>query len=236
MSWASRAFLLQSLSYGLELVLERRGCARRAARWPWLTGIRQVGLVQVDVAGHPLTVTVGYPPRNADDNGVRRHVAHDDRARADPAAVADLEGADDLGAGADDDVVAAASDGASRASRLVPPSVTPCSSVTFSPTSAVSPMTTPMPWSMKRPGPSCAAGWISMPGDEARHVRQEAGGNRPAAPPHRVGRAGETPARARPDNRAGPRAVERAAGSRSSDGPDVARRSIEHRSGLPRAR
>src|SRR3990172_3932552 len=36
--------------------------------------------------------------------------------------------------------------------RLVPPSVTPWSSVTFPPISAVSPMTTPMPWSMKRPG------------------------------------------------------------------------------------
>src|SRR2546423_124569 len=47
--------------------------------------------------------------------------------------------------------------------RLVPPSVTPWSSVTFSPISAVSPITTPMPWSMKRPRPMRAAGWISMP-------------------------------------------------------------------------
>ena len=47
--------------------------------------------------------------------------------------------------------------------RLVPPSVTPWSNVTFSPTSAVSPITTPMPWSMNRPGPSFAAGWISIP-------------------------------------------------------------------------
>src|SRR5713101_5089677 len=46
---------------------------------------------------------------------------------------------------------------------LVPPSVTPCRIETFSPTSAVSPMTTPMPWSMKSPGPSTAAGWISTP-------------------------------------------------------------------------
>src|SRR4029077_11028662 len=46
---------------------------------------------------------------------------------------------------------------------LVPPRVTPCRMLTFSPTSAVSPMTTPMPWSMNSPGPSTAAGWISIP-------------------------------------------------------------------------
>src|SRR4051812_3851189 len=45
----------------------------------------------------------------------------------------------------------------------VPPSVTPWYSVTSSPISAVSPITTPEPWSMKRPGPIVAAGWISTP-------------------------------------------------------------------------
>ena len=45
----------------------------------------------------------------------------------------------------------------------VPPSVTPWNSVTRSPISAVSPMTTPEPWSMKKPEPIWAAGWISMP-------------------------------------------------------------------------
>src|SRR5262249_57262669 len=68
--------------------------------------VRQMGLVEIDVAGHPLAVAICYPPGNADHNGVRGDLAHDDRARPDPAAVADLEGADDLGAGPDDHVVA----------------------------------------------------------------------------------------------------------------------------------
>src|SRR5207244_3419016 len=61
---------------------------------------------QVDLPRHPLPVAVCYPSRNADDNGVRRHLAHHNGAGADAAPVADLEGADDLGAGADHDVVA----------------------------------------------------------------------------------------------------------------------------------
>ena len=64
--------------------------------------------------------------------------------------------------------------------RLVPPRVTPWSSVTFSPTSAVSPMTTPMPWSMNRPAPSRAAGWISMPvRKRPRWDRKRAATNQP---------------------------------------------------------
>ena len=47
--------------------------------------------------------------------------------------------------------------------RLRPPSVTPWYSITPSPISAVSPMTTPMPWSMKNRRPMVAPGWISMP-------------------------------------------------------------------------
>ncbi len=35
--------------------------------------------------------------------------------------------------------------------------------MTSLPISAVSPITTPMPWSMKKPSPIFAAGWISMP-------------------------------------------------------------------------
>src|SRR6478672_794214 len=35
--------------------------------------------------------------------------------------------------------------------------------MTSSPISAVSPMTTPMPWSMKKRRPMVAPGWISMP-------------------------------------------------------------------------
>jgi hypothetical protein len=45
----------------------------------------------------------------------------------------------------------------------VPPSVTPWYSVTLLPISAVSPMTTPAPWSMKSASPILAAGWISTP-------------------------------------------------------------------------
>ena len=32
-----------------------------------------------------------------------------------------------------------------------------------SPITAVSPITTPVPWSMKKPAPICAPGWMSMP-------------------------------------------------------------------------
>src|SRR5665647_1276054 len=44
-----------------------------------------------------------------------------------------------------------------------PPRVTPWYINTSSPISAVSPMTTPMPWSMKKRRPICAPGWISTP-------------------------------------------------------------------------
>ena len=50
-----------------------------------------------------------------------------------------------------------------RARGAFPPSVTPWYSMTSSPTSAVSPITTPMPWSMKKRRPMVAPGWISMP-------------------------------------------------------------------------
>lgn len=36
----------------------------------------------------------------------------------------------------------------------VPPSVTPCKMLTLFPTTAVSPMTTPVPWSMRMPLPN----------------------------------------------------------------------------------
>src|SRR5690606_15681814 len=44
-----------------------------------------------------------------------------------------------------------------------PPSVTPWYIITWSPTSAVSPMTTPAPWSMNTQRPMRAPGWISTP-------------------------------------------------------------------------
>ena len=43
-----------------------------------------------------------------------------------------------------------------------PPNVTLCSMLTLSPTMAVSPMTTPVPWSIKTPFPIWAPGWISI--------------------------------------------------------------------------
>mmetsp|Transcript_2519 Transcript_2519/g.7278 ORF Transcript_2519/g.7278 Transcript_2519/m.7278 type:complete len:256 (+) Transcript_2519:114-881(+) len=45
----------------------------------------------------------------------------------------------------------------------VAPSVTPCNIVHPSPTCAVSPMTTPVAWSMTTAGPIVAAGWMSTP-------------------------------------------------------------------------
>ena len=44
----------------------------------------------------------------------------------------------------------------------VPPKVTLCNIETLSPTTAVSPITTPVPWSMKTPDPSLAPGWMSI--------------------------------------------------------------------------
>ena len=43
----------------------------------------------------------------------------------------------------------------------LPPRVTWCRMDTLSPTRAVSPMTTPVAWSIIMPRPSCAAGWMS---------------------------------------------------------------------------
>src|SRR5206468_7666541 len=68
--------------------------------------VGEIGLVEIDAPRHPLAVAICYPARNAHDNGVRRDLADDHRAGADAAAVADLEAADDLGPGADHDVVA----------------------------------------------------------------------------------------------------------------------------------
>src|SRR6478736_5226558 len=46
---------------------------------------------------------------------------------------------------------------------VLPPSVAPWNSTTSSPTTAVSPTTTPMPWSMNSRRPIVAPGWISTP-------------------------------------------------------------------------
>ena len=45
------------------------------------------------------------PPRHADDRRVGRHVGDDDRAGPDPRALADVDGADQLGVRADDDAI-----------------------------------------------------------------------------------------------------------------------------------
>src|SRR5438552_3090218 len=100
----SPALLLRGLAQRLELGLQRADpldeLLDRLAH-----GVREVRLVQVDLPGHALTVAICYPAGNAHHNGVRRHLADDHRTGADAAAVADLEPADDLCAGADDDVV-----------------------------------------------------------------------------------------------------------------------------------
>src|SRR5690349_6822019 len=51
--------------------------------------------------------------------------------------------------------------------------------MTSSPTSAVSPMTTPMPWSMKKRRPIRAAGWISTPVTDRATVASTRAGSRP---------------------------------------------------------
>lgn len=48
---------------------------------------------------------------------------------------------------------------------LSPPSVTFCIMDTLFPTTAVAPMTTPVPWSSKMPFPILAAGWMSTAKD-----------------------------------------------------------------------
>src|SRR5687767_5223926 len=101
----SRALLLvDRLAQRLELRLERPDPLHQLLeRLGHRVG--EIGLIQIDVAD-PLAVLVCYPARNADDNGVRRHFTNHDRAGADAAVVADGERADDLGTGANDDVVA----------------------------------------------------------------------------------------------------------------------------------
>ncbi len=98
----------------------------------------------------------------------------------------------------------------------VPPSVTPWYSVTSSPISAVSPITTPMPWSMKKPRPIFAAGWISIPVIVRDSVRDHPRQQRHAGVVERVRDAvGEQRVDARPGGEDLERAdVPRAAGSR----------------------
>jgi len=45
----------------------------------------------------------------------------------------------------------------------VPPKVVPCRNEQLVPTTAVSPMTTPVPWSIIKPPPIRAPGWMSTP-------------------------------------------------------------------------
>src|SRR5262249_50790864 len=147
--------------------------------------VRQMGLVEIDVAGHPLAVAICYPPGNADHNGVRGNLAHDDRARPDPAAVTDLEGADDLGPGPDDYVVAqgrvallafqarpaeghALQQGDVRAA---------LGGLADDDAHAVIDEET---------GAELRGRMDLDARDDPRHVREEAGRDRPAVPPHRV--------------------------------------------------
>lgn len=47
-------------------------------------------------------------------------------------------------------------------SQTLPPMLDPLPMV-MRPSSVVSPTTTPVPWSLKKLGPICAPGWMSMP-------------------------------------------------------------------------
>src|SRR5262247_1497725 len=69
-------------------------------------GVGKIRLVQIDLSLHAAPVAMGDATGHADHDRVRRHLAHDHRPRADAAAVADHERADDLGPRADHHVIA----------------------------------------------------------------------------------------------------------------------------------
>src|SRR6478609_4142477 len=79
--------------------------------------------------------------------------------------------------------------------------------MTSSPTSAVSPMTTPMPWSMKKRRPSRAAGWISTPVMERATVASTRAGNRPPGCFHSACRPGDVSTSSSREFAAGSRAM-----------------------------
>jgi hypothetical protein len=86
----------------------------------------------------------------SDDGAVGRHIGDHDAVRSDLRAVTDRDRTEQLRAGADRDVVlnggvalAGGEAGAAEGDALV--------EVTLWPISAVSPITTPAPWSMNRP-------------------------------------------------------------------------------------
>src|SRR5256712_795974 len=152
--------------------------------------IRQVRLVEADLPGPPPTVLVCYAAGHADPNRVGRHFTDDDGARPDPAAVADHEAADDLGAGTDHDVVAERR-------------------VTLLALETRAPQRDPMEQCDVLPdlrrltdddahavvdeeaGPEPGGGMDLDSGQEARDVGNEAGGGAPAAVPDAVGHAME---------------------------------------------
>ena len=101
--------------------------------------------------------------RNADRGRAGRHVLHHHRVRADLRAVADDDRAEDLRASANDDAARRASDGACPCSSSYRRGSRRDRACMSSPISAVSPITTPMPWSMNTRRPIVAPGWISMP-------------------------------------------------------------------------
>src|SRR6478736_6132572 len=87
--------------------------------------------------------------------------------------------------------------------------------MTSSPTSAVSPMTTPMPWSMKKRRPSRAAGWISTPVTERATVASTRAGNRPPGCFHSACRPRWAQTACRPGDVSTSSSREFAAGSRA---------------------
>ena len=68
---------------------------------------------------------------------------------------------------------------------------------------------------MKRPGPICAPGWISMPVRKRESLAHQPRGQAQVAHVEARARPGASTARGGPGSRAGPRPVDRAAGSRS---------------------
>ena len=101
--------------------------------------------------------------RVADHRGVRGHVVDHDRVRADLRAVAHVDRAEQLGAGAHHHVVVRRSGGACRAGSPCRRASRPgrASRCRRSARSRRSPRR--LPWSMNGPSPIWAAGWISTP-------------------------------------------------------------------------
>ena len=99
--------------------------------------------------------------------------------------------------------------------------------VTSAPISAVSPITTPTAWSMNRPGPTTAAGWMSTPVQARTRPARTRAAERVAGEPQPVGDP-VTPQCV--ETRIAERDLDGGAGRRVplADGGDVAPESPEH--------